>query len=170
MAAKKYVDIRGNEVAGLVTSAGAGDDGKIVCLDGTGKLDTSVLPTGVGPVSVSVTAVGAISAGMFVNLYNSAGTIKMRKADATNNTKPAHGFVLHDVADGAAGNVYTVGNINTAVAGLTVGADYWLDKTTPGGLALDVSAYSGGNIEQYIGYAISATQLIFGNPQFKTTL
>ena len=36
------------EVEATVTSAGAGNAGDIVALDGSGKLDTTVLPTGIG--------------------------------------------------------------------------------------------------------------------------
>ena len=39
------------EVEATVVSAGAGNAGDVVGLDATGKIDVSVLPTGIGAVS-----------------------------------------------------------------------------------------------------------------------
>ena len=50
MAAKKFIrNVSGRltEVAGVVTSAGAGNDGDIPALDSSGKLDSSMMPVGI---------------------------------------------------------------------------------------------------------------------------
>ena len=88
------------EVAGLATSAGAGDAGKIPQLDGSGKLDPSLMPTGIGADTASIQASEALSAGDLVNVWNSGGA-RVRKADASTSGKEAHGFVLATVASGA---------------------------------------------------------------------
>ena len=53
MAAKKYLKLDDSsksiaEEQATVTNAGAGDEGKIVALDATGKLDDTVMPDGIG--------------------------------------------------------------------------------------------------------------------------
>jgi hypothetical protein len=81
------------EVAALVTSAGAGDAGKIVALDSSGKLDTSLMPTGVGADTQAIATSESLAAGDLVNVFNSTGA-KVRKADSSVSGKEAHGFVL----------------------------------------------------------------------------
>ena len=96
MAAKKYISLVSGiltEIQALVTSAGAGDDGKLVALDSAGKLDNSVMPVGIGADTAAITASEALAAGDLVNIWNSSG-FKVRKADATTPGKEAHGFVL----------------------------------------------------------------------------
>lgn len=164
------------------TSAGAGDSGKIpalnangilddtiinatvtaaankiVKLDGSGKLDSTVLPTGVGADTVGVTASEALSAGDLVNIWNSAGNGRCRKADATTAGKEAHGFVLASVSNGGVATVYFEGT-NTGVTGLTPGRQYL--STTPG-LATITAPSSAGNVVQVVGFATSATSINF---------
>lgn len=148
------------EVVALVTSSGAGDAGKIVALDSSGRLDQSVMPVGIGANVVVATASEALTAGDFVNLYDSSG-LKVRKADATNSTKPANGFVLANVAQDAQATVYLLGEVNTQLSSLTVGADYYL-STTPGGVTTTPPS-TAGNIVQYLGRAHSATAMQFAN-------
>lgn len=162
--ANKYIALitgKLKEVEALVTSAGATDAGKIPGLDASGRLDTSVMPVGVGASVIVAPASEALTAGDFVNLWNDAGTLKVRKADATTSAKPAHGFVLANVAAAASATVYLLGEINTAVSGLTVGSDYYL-STTPGGVTTSAPSAS-GNIVQFIGRATQATALPFLN-------
>lgn len=162
MAANKYVALiagKLKEVLGLVISTGVSDANKIVALDSTGKLDVSVLPVGVGPEVVVAASSENLVAGNFVNLYDNAGTINVRKADATTNGKPAHGFVKANVTSPANATVYLLSNINDAVSGLTVGLDYWL-HTTPGALT-NTPPSASGNISQHIGIAKSATEIPF---------
>jgi hypothetical protein len=160
MAAKKYLSqVAGviTEIQALVTSAGAGDDGKIVALDATGKLDNSVMPTGIGADTAVIVASEALAAGDLVNVWNNAGAFKVRKADATTAGKEAHGFVLAAVSSAANATVYFEGS-NTQRSGLTGGA-YWL-STTAGGVTQTAPTGS-GNIVQIVGFATSATVLNF---------
>lgn len=92
MAAKKYLTMLTNGtnklMASVVTSEGAGNDGDLVSLDATGKLDASVMPAGLGADTVSLPCSESLTAGDFVNIYDVSGTVTVRKANATTNTKP----------------------------------------------------------------------------------
>lgn len=158
--ADKYVKYNssGNfeEVSGQTTSAGAGDAGKIVALDGAGKLDSTLLPTGVGADTTSIEASENLAAGDFVNIHESTGA-KVRKADASDATKPAHGFVLASVTSGNNATVYFEGE-NNQVSGLTAGAIQFLDTTTAGGTT-ETPPSTTGNIAQRLGVAKSATSM-----------
>lgn len=162
--ANKYLALVGRiytQVQALVTSAGAGDSGKIVALDSTGKLDVSVMPVGIGAETIAVIASEALSAGNFVNIWNNAGTLNVRKADATTNGKPAHGFVLAAVSSAGTATVYTLSQTNTQLSSLTPGSDYFL-ATTAGGVITPAPS-TAGNIVQYLGTAHAATALVFAN-------
>ena len=89
-----------SELEALVTSAGAGDAGKIPALDATGKLDNSLMPVGIGADSKILPASENLAAGDLVNVWNDSGTAKARKADATIAGKEANGFVLSAVTLG----------------------------------------------------------------------
>lgn len=164
--AEKYVK-RGTgsadfqEVEGQVTSAGAGDAGKIVALDGTGKLDSTLLPSGVGEETLTVVASETLSAGDFVNLWDDAGTTKMRKADATTTGKAADGFVLAGVTAAASGTFYAMGAFNDQLTGLTAGTIYYL-ATTAGGVTATRPSTT-GNIIQRLGRAVSTTSMDTGD-------
>ncbi len=157
--ADKYIALvsgRKQEVEGTVTSAGAGDAGEIVALDSTGRLDVTVLPVGVGPDVKVHPSSENLAAGEFVNIWNDGGTLKVRLADATASGKEADGYVLANVTSPANATVY-FGGINTQMSGLTLGAHYYLDDT-PGGVTATPLSGS-GNVSQYLGKAISATEL-----------
>lgn len=139
------------------SSAGAVDAGKLVALDGAGKIDQTQMPSGVGPDTAVITASEALAAGDWVNVWNSSGSFRVRKADATTAGKHAHGFVLAAVSNGNPATVYFEGT-NTGVTGQTPG-DVFL-STTPGvGTATCPSA--SGNVAQHIGVATSATSVNF---------
>lgn len=144
------------EVSGLGSSAGAGDAGKIPQLDGTGRLDNSMLPVGVGADTKAVTTSEALAAGDWVNIWNSTGA-KARKADATVAGKEAMGFVLAAVGSGAVATVYFEGT-NTQVSGQTPGRVF---LSTTAGQGTSIPPVSAGNVEQIIGFAISATEVNF---------
>ena len=78
-------------VAALQTSAGAGDAGKLVALDSTGKISDTMMPVGIGAETSVITATEALGAGDFVNIYGSTGA-KCRKADATTAGKDQGAF------------------------------------------------------------------------------
>jgi len=169
MAAKRYLALlagRIKQVAATIVSTGAPNDGDIVALDATGKLDVSVLPVGVGPEVKILTTSEALSAGDFVNVWDDAGTTKVRKADATAEGKEAHGFVLAAYLAAVSATVY-LENTNTSIAGATGGTRYYL-STTPGSFTATPPA-AAGNVVQPIGQALSATEIEF-EPQEPITV
>lgn len=141
------------------TSAGAGDSGKIPALDSAGLLDSSFMPVGVGADTAPITASEALTAGDFVNIHISSG-IKVRKADATTAGKEADGFVLASVSSSATATVYFRGS-NTAVSGLTAGTEYVLSTTAGGVLAVASAPTGTGKVNQRLGKAASANVLNF---------
>ena len=159
MAAKKFLRLVAGiftEVAGTVTSAGAANDGDLVALDASGRLDNSVMPVGIGADTASITTSEALAAGDFVNVWNSSGA-KARKADATTAGKEAHGFVLAAVSSGASATVYFEGT-NTQVSGQTPGPVFL--QTTAGTAGATVPS-TAGNVVQNLGVAVSATAINF---------
>jgi hypothetical protein len=186
MAAHKFLVLsagRKAEEAAIATSAGATDEGKIPALnasgilddsitnasataaagklaklDGTGRLSADMMPVGLGADTASIVASEALSAGNWVNVWNDTGTPKVRKADATTSGKEADGFVLAAVDSAATALVYFEGS-NTQKTGLTIGARYYLNTTAGGEVATAPSA--SGNVVQYLGRAVSATQIVF---------
>lgn len=159
MAGNKYLKISSGaiaEQAALQSSAGAGDAGAIVALDAAGRIDTSMMPVGIGADTASIQASENIAAGDLVNIHNSGGA-RVRKADATTAGKEAHGFTLSSITSGASGTVYFEGS-NTGVTGLTPGPQY---LSTTAGIATATPPSSAGNIVQRVGFATSATSLNF---------
>lgn len=146
------------ELEALVTSTGAGDAGKIVATDSTGKLDQSLMPVGMGADTKILPASENLAAGNKVNIWNDAGTAKVRKADATTAGKEADGFVLEAVSLGNNATVHFDGT-NTQLSGLTPGAVYYLATTA--GQITDTPPSGSGNVVQRVGRALSATELSF---------
>lgn len=87
--------------------------------------------------------------------------LRVRKANATNNTKWACGIVSSSDHVSGADNFceVRVGNwFCDGIAGLTPGARYWL--STVDGLITNVAPVAAGNIEQYIGWAVAGNRLL----------
>ena len=143
-----------------VATGGAGQANKIPALDLSGRLDSTMMPTGIGAETSIVPAFGALAAGDLVNVYNNSGVMRARKADASNSTAPANGFVLAAVADTANATVYW-GGINGQRTGMTPGPHY---LSTTAGLSNHVAPATAGNVVQKVGIAVNSTTLIF-NPQ-----
>lgn len=148
------------EREGLVTSAGAGDAGKIPALDAAGKLDNSVMPVGIGADTASIQASENLAAGDFVNIHNSSGA-RARKADASNG-REAHGFVLSAVTSGNPATVYFEGQ-NTGVVSATPGVVY-LSASTAGSFT-STAPSSAGQTVQRLGVAVSSTAINFEGAQ-----
>ncbi len=160
MAASKFLALvsgRIREVIATVASSGVADDGKIVALGTDGRLDASVLPVGIGAETKLIMATENLSAGNLVNIWNSGGQFRVRKADASIAGKEANGFVLQSVTSGQDAAVYLEGTI-TGLAGLTPGR-YYL-ATSPGEVTTTPPSAS-GNVVQYIGEAVSTTEITF---------
>lgn len=105
-----------------------------------------------------------IAFGAAISLHNVAGVLNVRNANATNNTKACDGFctTTGGILAAAAGEVMLHSGITT-IAGLVVGTRYYL--STVNGLVSNAAAVAAGNIEQYLGIAITTTQLFF-NTQY----
>lgn len=144
------------QVEATVVSAGAGDAGELVALDSSGKIDVSVLPTGLGPNVKVIIASENIGAGKYVNIYDVAGTPTVRLAD-NSNSREAHGFLLDAVLAAANATVYFEGT-NNDLSGLTTGTRQFLG--TAGGVTATPPTFAGGaTISQLVGTAISATEI-----------
>jgi len=144
------------EEASINSSSGAGDANKLISADATGKLDSTLLPAGLGADSATLTAGEALSAGNLVYI-SAAGTVL--KADANAVAKAAVGFVLASVANAATGTVYFEGSI-TGLTGLTPGATYFLSGAATGAITTTIPT-AAGSIVQQVGVATSATTLTF---------
>ena len=145
------------EQEATVVSTGAPDAGKIPALDSSGRLDFSLLPVGVGQNASILPAFENLAAGDWINIYNDAGTVKVRKAD-NSNSRRAHGFVRANVTAGSNATVYGPGELNDQHANLTLGAEYFLG--TAGAETTTVPTASGA-IVQSLGVAESATAIRF---------
>ena len=184
MAGNKYIKYSGGKLQEVISndsSAGAGDAGKIVALnasgiladsiinatvssaadkivklDGTGKLDSSVMPVGIGADTASIQASENLAAGDFVNIHDASGA-RVRKADASTSGKEANGFVLSAVTSGQNALVYFEGQ-NTQLTGKTVGTRQYLSSSTPGATT-ETPPSGSGNVVQYLGTAFSATAM-----------
>lgn len=140
-----------------VQVGGVGSADKIPALDSGGKLDLTMMPTGVMDEVDSITASENLSSGDFVNLHDVGGSVRARKADGSAN-KPADGFVLAAVTSGQPADVYYDG-MNSAVTGQTIGTVFLSDTTA--GQATSTLATGAGHIHQTLGKAISPTAIRF---------
>lgn len=105
-----------------------------------------------------ITASENLTAGELVNLWSDAGALAIRKADATDDTKPANGFVKVAVTSGDVGVFFTDGQQDAGFSGLTPGATYYL--AVGGGITVTPPAVSGNGL-QSVGVAMSATTLLY---------
>lgn len=160
MPAAKYLGLVAGKIKEIIASVTSVPDA-IPALDSSGRLDVSVMPVGVAAEVLVCATSENLTAGNFVNLYLNASVITARKADATTNGKPAHGFVLANSTSPANATVYFPSQVNTAQSGLTIGSDYFLG-TTAGAIQTSPPS-SAGNIVQFIGRAQSATAINFIN-------
>lgn len=116
----------------------------------------SRLLTAVLAPSVTLTASEALNAGDPVSFWNSSGA-KVRRADATDDSKQADGFVKLAVGIGAPAIIYPTG-VNDAVTGLTPAA---LQFLAVGGGYTATPPSASGNWLQQLGRAADATHLPF---------
>lgn len=141
------------QVEVTVESVGAGSAGDAVGLDTSGRLHPSLMPAGIGAATVMAVTSEALAAGDVVNFHSVAGERRVRKANATDVTKPAHGFVLSAVSIGVSAEVYTDGQNVAGALGSFVAAD--IGKTiflsTSAGLVTLTPPTANGNIVQPLG-------------------
>jgi hypothetical protein len=145
------------EVAGQVSSVGVADAGKIVQLDATGRLDPSIMPSGIGADTAVIQASEALTAGDPVNVFDSAGAFRVRRADAATAGRHADGFVIAGVASGANATVYFEGRV-TGLTGQLPGKKY---LAVGGGYTNTPPVAPAANFLQEIGTAVSATEINF---------
>jgi hypothetical protein len=103
--------------------------------------------------------------GRLINLFNSAGVLTARNANAADGTKPARAF---SVAPSESGNYaqFILLGINPIFSGLVPGQEYYLATTS--GLVTSVAPAAAGNIVQKVGFALSDKELWF-NPSLNWT-
>ena len=103
--------------------------------------------------------------GGIINLWNNAGLLEVRNANATNNTRVADGFCSAPLglSTGEIGEV-TVGCGIARIGGLVVGQRYWLSTTN--GVIANIPSTAAGNVEQLLGIGIDATHFFYSAPSF----
>ena len=130
----------------------------IVATDGTGKIPSALMPTGIGADTKAFVTSEDLSAGDLVNLWLDT-TEKARKADASTAGKEAVGFVLAATTSPAEATVYFEGII-TGLTGLTLASRQYLSASTAGAMT-ETPVSATGNVHQYVGKALSATEVSF---------
>lgn len=143
------------EVEAIDASTGAGDAGKLIQADATGKLDESFLPPGIGADTGAIQASENLAAGELVNIHDVGGAWRVRKADASAVGTKADGFVLAAVTSGNLATVYFEGT-NDELSGLTPGT-YYLSETAGG--VTQTPPTTSGAIVQKVGVSVAATSL-----------
>jgi hypothetical protein len=121
------------------------------------ELPDTVLFNNLGRFYVSASE--TLAYGDIINLHLVSGTLRARKANATNNTKPADGFC--NTPGGVTSGAMTEVILRLGVAtrsGLTKGSRYYLSTT--GGSVTTTAPTSSGNVEQYLGVALSSEKLL----------
>jgi hypothetical protein len=106
-------------------------------------------------------ATETIATAAIVNVFNSGGVAKVRNANATDNTKPAHGY-CNVVGGGITGDYLEIilfEGLCILFSGLIPGQNYWLSTTN--GIITTSAPVAAGNIEQYLGIALDSTSFMF---------
>ena len=140
----------------IASSAGVGDAHKIPQTGNDGRLDSTLMPATMTTQAKTFPASEDLNAGNLVNVWDSSGTIKVRKADGP-LSRLAVGYVAAGFLTGATATVYVEG-INTQVSGLVPGL-CWLDAA--GAVTQTPPATGSGGVSQIVGTALSATEMEF---------
>jgi hypothetical protein len=143
-------------ITAIAQSVGVADANKIIATDSTGRIDSSLLPPGLGAATKVYLASEALVAGDFLNIWDDAGTLKVRKADAS-NARDANGFTLTAVTSGNNATVILQG-LNTALTGLNPASLYFLGNA---GAVTTTPSITNNAIIQELGYATAVTELNF---------
>ncbi len=130
------------------------DENIRVRYDGAAWVEVGVIDNSVFTLTTSE----ALTAGNFVNIHASSGA-KARKANATDDTKPANAYTNTTVGSAAPVDLFAPGSILPGLSGLTPGTMYYLDTT--GGAISATAPSASGNLVQEVGIALSATTLLF---------
>jgi hypothetical protein len=163
MALKRYIEEVGGQTqeAVPVNTGGAGKEEQIVATDTNGLIDASLMPAGIGADTASIVASETLVAGDFVNIWDDAGTPKVRKAIAEDG-KTADGFVLDNVTAAASATVYFEGKnttVNKEGGGLlTGGTSYFLSDATAGTVTETAPSASTKHVQR-LGKAYSTSTM-----------
>lgn len=97
--------------------------------------------------------------GHIITLTLSGGKLCASKADATDDTKPAHGCVatVQGISTGQFGEVTVLGGYTAGITGTAVGQYYWLGTA---GLVQPAQPAVSGNLVQGIGYGLGSAGFI----------
>lgn len=106
-----------------------------------------------------------IAYGAMVNLYNVAGVLTARPAQANGFAKAASGFcdVSGGFTSGTVGEFICGPGINHGIGGLTIGNWYFLDPATATGQVTATQPSAIGQVIQLCGIAIAADKLLCGS-------
>lgn len=104
-----------------------------------------------------VPATVAINRGQVVNLFNNAGVLGARLAQATSATTMAHGVANSTAAAGELVEINWLRSWIDSIGGMTVGTLYWL--STVAGAVQNVPPGAAGQIQQSIGLALTDSQM-----------
>lgn len=156
MSALKFLTVLNNGakqlLSAITSSTGATDANKIIATGTDGRLDSSLMPTGVEIQTESVNATEDLTSGNFVNIFDNGGVAGGRKAIANDVNKPAHGFVLVSTLTGENATIYTKG-VNTSLIA-EEGAKYYLSATTAGLATVTAPTQTAGNFQQVLGVGV----------------
>jgi hypothetical protein len=162
MAIPKFATVENGEVVlkdvGIQSSAGIADADKAVVTDATGRIDMTFLPDGIGDDAVMYTASENLGSGDLINIWDDAGTFKVRKADAAVSGKVCQGFVKSSAVANSSVKVFFDGSIS-GLTGITSGT-YFLSDTTPG-RAVNSPPTDSGSIIQKVGFGLNSTTISF---------
>jgi len=138
------------------SSAGAASSGKIGCLGADGRFNENMMPAGVAAeTQVCKAGVGGLAANDVVYIHLVTTVLTADKADATDSTKRAQGYVKEVAEAGADVTVYLDGELPGT--GFMPGVKYYL-TTTPGTVSTTAPNAS-GNMVQCIGEAVNETEV-----------
>lgn len=100
-----------------------------------------------------------IGFGAIVSIFVSGGNLRVRNANATDNSRPGLGWcsTTGGIASGDFGEIIIGPSLCTGISGLTIGVRYFLDTTN--GIVTAVAPVAAGNISQALGIAVGAAEL-----------
>lgn len=156
MAGNKYTtfddtDQITKEIASNNSSSGPGDANKIVSLNAAGEIDSTMIPS---LEVLNLPTSETLAAGDYIYI-NGSGEATLASAASGGNA--AIGYVKVAAVHPTTVDVYFDG-LNTALSGLTVGDQYFLSDTTPGGIT-DTAPVGSNKIIESLGWAINATTI-----------
>lgn len=104
------------------------------------------------------TASVAIAVGELVNLFDNAGVLSARLADATTAATMAHGIASSAGVPGSKMEIQWLRSFVGSIGGMSLGTLYYL-STTPGAIQ-NLAPLAVGTIQQPVGVAVAANQLL----------